>query len=322
MLPDIAQAVRSRNARDNYIADKEDGPGIEELEELRSSALNSMNRRQVDSTQQAQFPADIMPAVSEKNRKAVEKGEFIDLGTLLPSLTPQDPNMKFQLLSPNAAGDTVLAIGSHSQRKKISSFESWLKAWNIYLRCMVICHPHLTSQLLYYQAEISQLATLYSFKQWYLYDWDYRIRIANNNISRWDYHDIELRAKYLVAPSFQSQNNSLSSYTCWVCNQPGHLANQCPNPSKQSHRSSSYSSSLNPSSSFAQRSTQQPFPVPQRENSQRNANLQLLGNRQQPKRQCMYWNQERGCINPQCKFEHKCSQCQQPDHGSQHCRHR
>ena len=187
---------------------------------------------------------------------------------------------------------------------------------------MVICHPHLTSQLLYYQAEISQLAMLYSFKQWYLYDWDFRTRIANDNISRWDYYDTELRAKYLVAPSL-SQGSS--NYTCWSCNQPGHLANQC-NNAKQPYKASSFSPSTNSSPnppSFAPR-LNQPFPAPQRENHPRNANSQLLlGNKQQAqRRQCMYWNQDRGCINPQCKFEHKCSECHQHGHGAQHCRHR
>ena len=172
------------------------------------------------------------------------------------------------------------------------------------VRCMLQFHAHLISQLLYYQSEITQLALLYTFRQWYDYDWDFRMRIATNTITRWDYYDTELRSRHLVAPMTQQQH----SYSCWLCGKAGHLSSHCPNKARSS---SSHQSAVSDS--------RPPFLAPQRENiiPNRSANIHSPNSRA-----CNYWNQERGCSNPNCKFQHICSKCQQSDHGRPHSRHR
>ena len=153
MLPTIAYAVQHFSKVDG--GNKETSE--DKTEELRARALES---RQSTQPQAARCPADLLPAVSEKTKQAIMKGEFIDFGTLLPSLSPHNPNMLFELVAPNMHGESVMAIAKQNQRKKITTFQMWLKAWNTYIRCMLQFHAHLISQLLYYQSEITQLALL------------------------------------------------------------------------------------------------------------------------------------------------------------------
>ena len=182
-------------------------------------------------------------------------------------------------------------------------------------RCMIFYHAHLLAQLLYYQSEITQLAFLYSFRQWYTYDRAFRTRVANKAIDRWDYFDTELRANYLVSSMSQQPN----SYTCWLCGKTGHVSTQCPNKNRHHQAAQPYRPHASPN--FTPR-PMLPFPAPQREFAapQRSATIHNPGTR--TNRLCMYWNQERGCNNSQCTFRHECSKCHQTDHSQQHCRHR
>lgn len=335
MIPQLAEAVNNykhnkptdqspTSSVDNHrirITAEDDTVSTETDESiLRARALLSRDQNPQPLNQRCisnhQYPADILPPVSEKILKSIKNGEFIDFSTLLPSLALHNPNNIRLEISPDAEhGDQVIAIGRQTHRPKITNFQSWLTAWNTYVRCMLHFHAHLLSQLLYYQAEMAHLAILYSFSSWVMYDWNFRTRLANKAIARWDHYDTELRARHLVVPL-----SPQSSTKCWRCDQVGHMYANCPLREPSSSRTTSMSASQSQSPiSFSAAGEMQPFRAPQRASQmQRSANIPNSGRF----RTCTYFNQERGCINPNCNFIHQCAKCQQSGHSQQHCRHR
>ena len=106
MLPHLAEAVSNHN-QERLPESTEEDPDV-----LRARALLS---RQSSSTHVPthQYPADILPPVSEKSLKMIKNCEFIDFSTLLPSLALTNPNTIRLEISPDAQqGDQVVAIGT------------------------------------------------------------------------------------------------------------------------------------------------------------------------------------------------------------------
>ena len=183
-----------------------------DITQLRDEALNS---HQIGRASERQCPADIIPVVQQRLLNQIQNGKFVEFQLLLPSHAPALTNNYLVDIVDNNAGET------HS-RVKIANFQSWLKAWNIYLRCMIDFHSHLTTQLLYYQTQITQFASIYTFQSWSLYDHSLRLRLASKAIARWDFDDVELRSQHLATTP--PPNNP----TCWSCKQSGHYSVNCP----------------------------------------------------------------------------------------------
>ena len=130
----------------------------------------------------------------------------------------------------------------------------------------------------------------------------------------------------LVTPTIRQP-----TYTCWTCNRPGHISSHCPSlrhtasasnlPLATQNHNTIPQPGRTPNHSTPSFNTMPPFRAPQRENllPQRSANIHVPANRP---RTCMYWNQDRSCTNTNCRFLHKCSKCQQSDHGLPHCPNR
>ena len=194
---------------------------------LRDDALNS---RQIGRVPGHPWPADIIPAVQQKLLNQIQHGEFIEFNLLLPSHAPPlTDNYLVDIVDDNT-GEPSISIDRAQSRAKIFNFQSRLKAWNIYLRCLVHFHSHLITQLLYYQSQITQFTPIYPFQTWSLYDRLFRLRVASKAIARWDFDDVELRSQHLVT----AQSNP----TCWSCKQSGHYSVNCPAKSGRSTLSS------------------------------------------------------------------------------------
>ena len=126
--------------------------------------------------------------------------------------------------------------------------------WNIYLRCMIHFHSHLTTQLLYYQSQITQFTSIYTFQSWSLYDRSFRLRLASKAIARWDFDDFELQSQHL-ATTPPPPPPPLNNPTCWSCKQSEHYSMSCPAKSGRATFSSvgEYRPFLPPASSYQAR---------------------------------------------------------------------
>ena len=106
-------------------------------------------------------------------QQRILKGEYIDFNTLLPevifSVATSTP-------SPNASCST-----GHPPR--ITSFSTWLDAWNIYIATVVAHNPGRASELLGYQRLIHFASKHFSTASWLKYDAQFHMLETSNPIT-------------------------------------------------------------------------------------------------------------------------------------------
>ena len=92
----------------------------------------------------ATVPTVSLPPVPPRIKEKIISGEFIDLATLLPMAmflgsiepeTPKSPTVHLTLTGND------LSVRPQPSSKKISSFVSWMEAWNIYLAIIINYSP-------------------------------------------------------------------------------------------------------------------------------------------------------------------------------------
>ena len=192
-------------------------------------------------------PAATVSALPEKVLTQIKKGEFVNFDSLLPSTTPLSMDEYSFKVNPGANASVTLVPMAQS-RPKDFYLSSWLTAWNIYLCCVMIFHPHLTTQLMYYQSLICQFASQYIFATWSTYDRLFRYQLAHNPGLGWDCLDDDLiHGRYQML--------------CYSCRNFGHMASSFPR-----RNVAAGGSSLTSASTFtgSVSSSQSPFRAPQR----------------------------------------------------------
>ena len=105
-----------------------------------------------------------LPPVLVTLQQRILKGESIDFSTLLPEVMFSVMTSTF---SPNASRST-----GHPQ--KITSFSTWLNAWNIYIATVVTHNPGRASELLGYQRLIQSASKHFNTASWLKYDAQFR----------------------------------------------------------------------------------------------------------------------------------------------------
>ena len=316
---------------------EEDGDSSEDDEEvLRTSALSTMI--DIDKGTDYQRQADFLPAVKPTVLSKIRDGKFVDFGLLLPDIELNE-HCELDIVQ-SASGKNKLRVGKSQSANKIISFTQWIYAWNSYLRIMVVYHPHLTKQLVFYQSTITDMYTRYTIRSVLLYDTQFRMKIANKSIFRWDFYDLSLRSSHLIPlqkPMSLTQNSieqdNGGKKVCFACKQHGHNQNSptCPlftqsnlqyivdqRVAQTPHTAETQTNSMN-----------RPFLAPQPGNANTRPNIprrsaQIPSRNSQPRRlagHCSFWN--RGtCIKTNCTYVHACEMCGETDHTRQHCPHR
>ena len=98
------------------------------------------------------------------------------------------------------------------------TFTLWLQAWCNFAHVYVRYHGHQTDQILHYQSLMAQFGQQYTFEEFYLYDRQFRLRIASNPVLRWDRIDIELTNRF----------HRTVLAVCFRCHTRDHYASACP----------------------------------------------------------------------------------------------
>ena len=340
LVPVLAEKLKANLTEANSDVDNDEDSSEDDLDELRATALNSVI--EVDQGTDFQRQADFLPAVKPTVLSKIRSGKFVDFGLLLPDIELHE-QCELDIIR-SASGKNKLRVGKSQSANKITSFTQWIYAWNCYLRIMVVYHPHLTKQLVFYQSTITDMYTKYTIRSVLLYDTQFRMKIANKSISRWDFHDIALRSSQLIPlqkPISLTHNgfdqDNASKKVCFSCKQPGHNQNSpaCPLYAQSSMQYIDHRVAQMPRLANTQAfSVNQPFLAPQSEGTNTNPNLprrsaqipaQPSRDRRsaasQPRRlagHCSFWNKG-ACINRNCTFVHACELCGETIHTRQHC---
>ena len=272
-----------------------------------------------------QHNADMLPPLPESLLLKIKQKKFVNFDLLLP-----------QSLCPSSSDDYVVQVGggenssitlvpkSQHNKAKILNFNLWMLAWCTYARVFVRYHGHQTDQLLHYQSLMAQFGQQYVFDEFYLYDRQFRLRLASNPALRWDRIDVELTNQFLRT----------ARVICYNCNSPGHYSSVCPLSSRAGASSGSLGSSGSsrsrvsggprfPFSRASQRSsgfsaTRPSFPGGQTEHRLPSSTFSRAPG---PQHTCWFFNSNGFCTNQRCSQSHTCSSCGGA-HPASHCTQR
>ena len=167
-----------------------------------------------------------LPPVPPRVKEKIISGEFVDFATLLPSTMfsgsiGADTSKPLTVQLTPMGND--LSVRSQPPAKKITSFTSWMEAWNIYLAILIDHSPVRAPQLMAYQGIITSASTQYPLAAWLNYDIQFRTLAASDPSLRWDTRHTDLWLQCVIAAS--------TSAICWPCSHCGetdHYPQNCP----------------------------------------------------------------------------------------------
>ena len=225
------------------------------------------------------LPANL-PPLSVKIHKSIKAREYIDFNSLLPQslydLASSNQLVDFQLVPGQNGQETFSLAPKRRPSQRITNFHTWLEAWNIFARVTVHYHPHLAADILACQEHICQISRSYPFTAWQRYDTAFRLNLALNKSLSWARTDSYPFDKFLRDHRSQQQPG-----LCYKCQQPGHLASDCPSAQRFPAKQVTTATTTSPQSQ-----------VP-----------------------CRHYNNFNRCTQKPCSFTHKCNR---PGCGGSH----
>ena len=251
-----------------------------------------------------QTPAVSLPPVTARLREKIVNGEFVDFNALLPKAMfsgTQTPEVTKSFTVQLSPGNDDLLVRPSQTSKKISSFQSWMEAWNIYLAIIVDHDPSRAPALIAYQRIITSASNNHPLSAWLNYDIRFRTLAASNPSVRWDTRENELWLEF-----FTGTASAATRWPCAYCGATTHYPENC-----------LFRSQPVPVSTFDQRPPNRPSNGPQQFN-ENGSNDQPA--HQRPKRTCHAFNRS-VCRRSACNFRHVCELCG-ASHSARFCPNR
>ena len=222
-----------------------------------------------------------LPPIPGKVVERIRAGLFVDLKELLP-----DNVALLQRLQEVSTG-TQASAGGQSRMRDIRDPLTWASSFMAFAAARSDVSE--TRDLLAYGQLILLLARKHGGLGWVAYDHQFRQQAAAGSSAPWS----ELNLSLMAATVF-STGGETPTRACSLCFAADHSARDCALASLEVDKAA-------PRPSASNRSATRPKPYRTREEV------------------CRRFN--RGtCTSTSCKFEHSCSACQQPGHGSHECR--
>ena len=257
------------------------------------------NQGLADSLRQSQT----LPPIPAKIKERIIRGEYIDFTTLIPkamlssNVEPEHPT-SFIVQLPSGSGD--FSLHPSAKGRKITSFSSWMEAWNVYLAIRVDHIPSCAPSLIAYQRIITSASVSYPLQSWLNYDVQFRMLAASDPSLRWDTRHPDLWLQCITPSGIQQSKR----WPCPYCGATNHFPDRCPfrtNPSKQlssgqwNHTKGQHNSGVSGSS------------IVNRHNLPRNSGPGY----------CRDFNYS-SCTRERCKFAHHCEHCN-ANHPARDC---
>ena len=187
-----------------------------------------------------QLPVNItrtqLPVIPTRVRDKIVRGEYIDFASLLSKsmFSTHNPlsqqSVTLRLNSDNDSFTVQPAVPHSTSSQRISSFASWMEAWNVYLSVRTVFNPSCAAELIRYQCIIISANSDHPISEWLNYDVKFRTKAANDPSLRWDTRDTDLWLECMTSKAMQSQR-----WPCPHCGTTNHFPDRCPfHPSSSS----------------------------------------------------------------------------------------
>ena len=161
-----------------------------------------------------------MPPLPQSVIDKIKNSEFVNFDLLLPNRSLlQSDEYTFKVIGGDTPSDALVL--NNQKKPKVTDFSSWMVAWNNFVRCYTIFHPHRLHELLRYQSTICDFVSQYNFAAWSQYDRMFRYQMAYNHGLSWHRIDDDLYNRYVRGATLLN--------LCYLCRSFGHFASACPN---------------------------------------------------------------------------------------------
>ena len=119
----------------------------------------------------SQLQNSTSPSIPVQLRQQILQGEYVDFAMLLH-------RAKFSEVS-----EVPVSSYRPTAIKRITSFDTWMQAWNLYLAVILEHNPSRAVQLFGYQRLICSAHTLLALESWLQYDYKFRTLAARSSPS-------------------------------------------------------------------------------------------------------------------------------------------
>ena len=209
----------------------------------------------------SQLQNSTSPPIPVQLRQQILQGEYVDFAMLLH-------RAKFSEVS-----EVPVLSYRPPAIKRITSFDTWMQAWNLYLAVILAHNPSRAVELFGYQRLICSAHTLLPLESWLQYDYKFRTPAAADPLLQWDQRHSDLWLECLA-----SSQQSTKRWPCPYCRATNHFPENCPHS---------------------------PFRTKTRESSDHRAS----NSRPSTRPICGMFNQGH-CTYPDCSYRHICLTCE------------
>ena len=164
----------------------------------------------VASLKDSQLPLQVPLGlgVSQTLRQKIVNEEYIDFYLLLQDNPTESLTLNF---TQNVEGQTVAISPGKSREKKITNFNTWLKAFEIYVAIYSRSHPDKTPGLMKYASNMRELNDTYGSAAWGYYDKAFRKWRQYNKSFPWGVLYMEFYAKAMATGMTNGRNTQMQS---------------------------------------------------------------------------------------------------------------
>lgn len=230
---------------------------------------------------EGEYIGDGLPPVPAKVAAKIRKGEFIEMGELLPEFMASQREDDLE-------GKQELKV---RRSRKVTDILTWVKCFGKYASVRARHAPHLFSELMAYMGAIVTASQDYAGLAWVRYDAAYRRQAAITGNTRWS----------MINPTLYTicfTGRATSMPRCELCFATTHSAKDCaqqgdPDPGMQDRLKAIETAVLALTSKPPVPSMSMPRTTPARPSSN------------EP---CRKWNSN-NCTYPRCRYNHVCSGC-------------
>ena len=135
-----------------------------------------------------------------------------------------EPETRRSLTVQLASSGDDISIQPASNSRKITSFASWMEAWNICMSIVIDHTPARAAEFVAYQRIITSASIQYPIAAWLNYDVQFRTLAASDPALCWDVRHTDLWLQCMTS----TKPTQIACWPCKHCGATNHYPDNCP----------------------------------------------------------------------------------------------